>query len=649
MALNQRLGQIGYGSIFVILWPALLAVWAWRLDQSAMHFWPIPLPSWVGVALLLAGLWLMGISMRALWVIGQGLPMNAYPPPCYVTTSTYALFSHPIYVGFISLVAGVAIAAHSPAGLWVVTPVTMLAAVALVAGYEGPRLRERFGNSLHAPLLGLPANHPNQASWGRRLAATGVALGPWAMGYALLSTLPAPLGASELRWSWESEIPRAPGMIWVYSAAYPIAIAGPLLLPTQNALRRYVISAWLATVGGFLWMVLIPGHAELLPVSSAGLDASLFALNRYWDVAWLALPSFHVLWVVFAAYCFQSQFAKLAPIWILMVVAVALSCVLTGSHAIVDVIGGALLGMLCWHHERVWRYLLHYAEALANSWAAVCYGAVRIISHALWSFMAAAVGILTVIWLVGPAFIGEIAGVFTVALLSAGAWGYWLEGGTRLSRPFGYYGFLLGAIFSFGILALHNATTAQWLMAAFACGAPLAQAIGRLRCLVQGCCHGKPVHDAPGLCIVNPQSRVVALGRLHGVPIHPTQVYSIAGNMIIFIFLWRLWHWGATAPFIGGFYLILSSLARFVEEHYRGEPQTAVILMLSIYQWLAVLLFLVGIGVSMLDGVSVRIAADLTLGGWGIACIAGLLAGFLMSVDFPASNARFSRLTVNNP
>jgi hypothetical protein len=646
---NHWLGQLLYGSLFVVFLPSLLAIWAWQLDRSSTVFWPIPFQPWVGVLLLIAGLMLMVFSMCALWVLGKGLPMNAYPPSHYVASASYALFSHPIYLGFVVTVAGISIALASPAGLWVVTPVMALAVMALVVGYEGPRLRERFADAIQRPLVSIPSHSAIAADWRARWLATAMALGPWAMCYAMFSTLPAPVGSAELRLSWEYQIPKINWMIWIYSAAYPIAIAGPLVLRTQRELRRYVISAWLATFLGLFWMLLVPGRAVLLPLAGDDLSLWLVDMNRRLDAAWLALPSFHMLWTVLAAYCFHSRFPRLTPLWILMAVAIALSCILTGSHAIIDVLGGGLFGILCWHYERLWRFLVRYAESLANSWAAVRYGPVRVINHALWSFTAATVGMLVVIWLAGPRYSGAIALIFTVALLAAGAWGYWLEGGSRLSRPFGYYGFLFGAMCALGGLVFYDVTTAQVAMAAFACSAPLAQAVGRLRCLVQGCCHGRPTDAAPGLCIVNPQSRVVALGQLRGVAIHPTQLYSIIGNTLIFIFLWRLWDWGASAPFIGGFYLILSSLARFVEEQYRGEPQTVVIFTLPIYQWLAILMFLLGIIVSMLDGIAVRSATTLTIGGVIMALIAGLLAGFLMSVDFPASRARFSRLTVNNP
>ena len=139
------------------------------------------------------------------------------------------------------------------------------------------------------------------------------------------------------------------------------------------------------------------------------------------------------------------------------------------------------------------------------------------------------------------------------------------------------------------------------------------------------------------------------MSHLHGIPIHPTQVYSIASNLIIFGCLWRLWQNGSTATFIGGLYLILASLARFVEEQYRGEPQTPKLFDLSVYQWLAVGLFVAGMAVSMIDGMPMQVVSVIRWDGALTSMAAGLLAAAFMSVDFPSSQWRFSRLTVSVP
>lgn len=647
MAIIDRVGKVAYGCVFTVLLPLMFACWAWRLDRSEMAFWPIPFPFWMGVLMILAGFGMMLVAIHALWVKGKGLPMNAYPPPHYVASSIYAFLSHPIYVGFVCMVAGVSILLDSPAGFWVVVPIAALASMALVVGYEGPRLRERFGHAaIRSPLFGVPEANEKEASWTRRITACALALGPWAIFYSIFSLTPVPKGAIELRMAWEYGIPVVGWMIWPYSAAYPFAIMGPLLLRTNGELRRYLMAAWLATLLGFMLMLVVPGRATLLPLYEDGMSGWLVAANRALDADWLALPSFHVIWVVLAFYCFTSRFARLRMIWASATAIVGISCILTGSHAIADVFAGALLGALCWHHKMAWRWLLHGAEKLGNSWSAVQIGPVRIINHALWSAIAAAAGIEVVIWLTGTEFISRIMFVFVVALVAAGAWGYWLEGGSRLSRPFGYYGFLLGAVIAITILLIVDRPASEVLMASFACGAPLAQAIGRVRCLVQGCCHGRPVVGASGICVTHPESRVTALGHLNGISIHPTPLYSIIGNLFVFACLWRLWLVGAASTFIGGLYLVLSSLARFVEEGYRGEPQTARFFGLAVYQWLAVIFFVSGIAISMFGGLPMNPVSSATMRGVIASLVAGLIAAALMSMDLPHSHWRFSRLTV---
>jgi hypothetical protein len=613
------------------------------------HLWPIPVPGWAGLVLAMAGLGLMFSSMAALWMTGKGLPMNAYPPTRFVRSGPYSIVRHPIYFAFVAVVAGIAVAANSPAGFWIITPISALSVIGLVLGYEGPGLRARFGDAPgHVPLLGLPPPGRTYAPLTMRLSAAAIVFGPWAILYVVLSMVPAPIDALDLRLVWERNIALQGWAVWLYSAAYPVAIAGPLVLSTTGNLRRFVISGWFVTLLGFATMLLLPGRAELLPVRGSEIEVFLMQANRSLDADWLALPSFHIAWVVLAAYCFAAARPGLRPLAMLSVGLVGLSCVLTGSHAVVDVVAGLALGMFGWHHSQVWHALVGWSERLANSWNAVELGPVRVISHAIWSGLAAFAGMLVVVILAGHDSPPEVVGIFLAGILSAGAWGYWLEGGNRLSRPFGYYGFLFGGLGALLGLTVFDPASAARLSAAFACGAPLAQAIGRMRCLVQGCCHGRSIEGLPGICVTNPKSRVVALSELHGVPIHPTQLYSTISNLAIFALLLKLSVAGAPAAFVGGIYLVLSSLARFAEEQYRGEPQTPRFLDLAVYQWLAIGIFLLGILVTMLDGPSVAMG-NFSLGAsLMLPYGAGAVAAVGMSVDFPKSHRRFSRLTVGD-
>jgi hypothetical protein len=83
------------------------------------------------------------------------------------------------------------------------------------------------------------------------------------------------------------------------------------------------------------------------------------------------------------------------------------------------------------------------------------------------------------------------------ALLGAGIWGQLLEGSPKLLRPFGWYGGMVGGLVG-ALTAPVFGTPVIPLLAGMALAAPWIQMLGRLRCLVQGCCHGGPAPDGVG-------------------------------------------------------------------------------------------------------------------------------------------------------
>lgn len=147
--------------------------------------------------------------------------------------------------------------------------------------------------------------------------------------------------------------------------------------------------------------------------------------------------------------------------------------------------------------------------------------------------------------------------------------------------------------------------------------------------------------------IRHPESRVTQLSAFACVPIHPTPLYSAVANAAILAVLLRLWAVGAPGTTVAGAYLILSSLARFVEERFRGEPQTPVLAGLATYQWLSIGTFLCGLILSALPSAPLSAAGAPSLAGTLCALAAGLAAALSMSVDLPDSDLPLSRLTVS--
>jgi len=63
-----------------------------------------------------------------------------------------------------------------------------------------------------------------------------------------------------------------------------------------------------------------------------------------------------------------------------------------------------------------------------------------------------------------------------------------------------------------------------------ALGAPIAQGIGRVGCFINGCCHGA-ITDAPWAVVYDHPNTFCSLP---GVPVHPTQLYLLGWNVVVF-------------------------------------------------------------------------------------------------------------------
>jgi prolipoprotein diacylglyceryltransferase len=268
---------------------------------------------------------------------------------------------------------------------------------------------------------------------------------------------------------------------------------------------------------------------------------------------------------------------------------------------------------------------------------------VRIINHGLLAGIGTFIGVNIVGWLIGPMHLLSILIVAFSGLVVSALWAQFIEGSPKLLRPYGYYGGVVGAIFG-ALVASFLGTNVWLLLASFCVAGPWIQSFGRLRCLIQGCCHGREASPQIGIRYSHPRSRVCRLSNLTGVPIHPTPVYSILWNVIIAFVVTRLWFLHASFSLIAGMYLILTGLGRFVEEAYRGEPQTPVFGGLRLYQWIAILSVVAG---AVLTAVRATGEVPVPCFSWE-SLIAGLGFGlftwFALGVDFPDSNKRFARL-----
>ena len=631
-----------YGLAFTALLPVLLVLWAAGAQRQVTL--PVPGPPALGVLLVALGAVLLAAGIASILRYGEGLPMNAFPPARFVTGGAYRIVRHPIYVGFALLCFGAALAARSAAGFWLVAPAAALGCAALVLGYERLDLERRFGRVPYRPWLSLPGSDDRAPSPSERIAVCVLALLPWLAVYGSLAALgPSPC-ALEAYLSFERGWPVLEWTEAFYGTTYVFVALAPFLAKRSRDLRDFAVDFLTATALAALVWVVVPVAAVPKPFEPRGPLGQLLLVERTQDVASNALPSFHVAAALLAARAFASRWPKGRAVWFGLAGAIGVSCVTTGMHAVLDVLAGAALALAVCRRGSLWESWRRGAERLANSWRQWRIGPVRVLPHAAYAGACGLIAVAGVGALLGSAALPAAIVLAVAGIVGASLGAQLIEGSAASSRPYGYFGGVAGGL----LAAAAGSAVFGWsgwsLVAAFTVVVPWVVAVGRLRCLVQGCCHGGPAPSALGIRYTHPMSRVCRLSQLSGVSVHPTQLYSILWNIAVGLLLLRLWLAAAPLALVIGVYFVLAGLGRFVEEACRGEPQTPAAGRLRLYQWLAAASVAGGAAVTTC---SVGWASGMFRPGFTgiVAGLAfGLFAAVAYGVDFPESQARFARL-----
>jgi phosphatidylglycerol:prolipoprotein diacylglycerol transferase len=123
----------------------------------------------------------------------------------------------------------------------------------------------------------------------------------------------------------------------------------------------------------------------------------------------------------------------------------------------------------------------------------------------------------------------------------------------------------------------------------FAPGIALGHVIGRVGCLMAGCCYGRRT-DVPWAVTFTDPFAASNVGTPLNVPLHPTQLYEAGAELVILVMLLATERKGRPYPgrtFWG--YMFLYAVSRFVIEFYRADER-GLLMGLSTSQFISLVL-----------------------------------------------------------
>ena len=253
-------------------------------------------------------------------------------------------FPRPVLAGVAVVCFGLSMMAGSRLGLWLISPIVTMSAVALaVAG---------FGTA--HPLL--PPDDDATPSLEERVRFWFGCAVPWVAVYEF--TVHMRLPGHAFQFDFEDQLPIYPVTSLLYQSTYVAVTFAPFLARTRRELRRLTISAWVATALVFPFYWLVPSTAPRRPMTGDHLLARLLAFERNADPPSAAFPSFQVLWSIFI-----GRLARPSGLGWLYALAIAISCITTGMHYIPDVIVSFAIAPLFMEPGRwLWRPSLRLAN-----------------------------------------------------------------------------------------------------------------------------------------------------------------------------------------------------------------------------------------------------------------------------------------------
>lgn len=148
-----------------------------------------------------------------------------------------------------------------------------------------------------------------------------------------------------------------------------------------------------------------------------------------------------------------------------------------------------------------------------------------------------------------------------------------------------FYGGFIAALVTAIVFVRRKKLSFMRVADIFSPGLAAGHAVGRIGCFFAGCCYGKECELPWAVTFKDPLSLAPT-----GIPLHPTQLYSVAANLLVFGILWfsrtRITRRGR----LFWLYMMLYGIIRTILEFFRGDPRGFIFGGLSVSQAIGILL-----------------------------------------------------------
>lgn len=193
-------------------------------------------------------------------------------------------------------------------------------------------------------LASRPEADASPPSGAERLSVHLLFYSGWAVGFGAVIWRGVPANGIDVRLPFEKHWGVIEAAEWFYLSVYLVPLLLPWLDVTRGALRRYALNLWWLLAISVACYLLLPCVAPPRPFIPGSLAGEILAWETgRADFAAASLPSFHVFWALLGAALLATRGGWRARAGWIWAVAVAVSCVANGAHALADVAASGLI------------------------------------------------------------------------------------------------------------------------------------------------------------------------------------------------------------------------------------------------------------------------------------------------------------------